>query len=344
MILCIYFGIPRRPAPGPTPSWRGFAYFSSSLALLYGALDQGERLYWLNSGVIVAMLAGGLFLLIATCVRRIWQPNPTLNLSFLNTRNTIILSLSIFVFKFVHLAVLILVPGFLGNIQQYRSLETGHALAWVAVPMLAVVWLVAAVVIHTNSRLTLTLGLTVASVACWVCSRVDSAWAGNNFEVIELVLALGLASSYVGLVSSIVLEGLEGGALKSAANAATFSGLMHFIRVFGGEVGVAFMTRVITIREEFHSNMLGLNVQLGNWITDDRIRGLTARFLPVSAGADEAQFRALDVLSRQVKAQAYTLSVADGFIVIGWMVVIYLVMMLFLKPAHISYKDLRKMQ
>src|SRR6202043_551772 len=187
-------------------------------------------------------------------------------------------------------------------------------------------------------------GLTVASVACWVCSRVDSAWAGNNFEIIELVLALGLASSYVGLVSSIVFEGLEGGALKSAANAATFSGLMHFIRVFGGEVGVAFMTRVITIREEFHSNMLGLNVQLGNWITDDRIHGLTARFLPVSAGADEAQFRAIDVLSRQVKAQAYTLSIADGFIVIGWMVVIYLVMMLFLKPAHISYRDLRNMQ
>jgi DHA2 family multidrug resistance protein len=344
MILCIYFGIPRRPAPGPTPSWRGFAYFSSSLALLYGALDQGERLYWLNSGVIVAMLAGGLFLLVATCVRRIRQPNPTLSLSFLNTRNTIILSLSIFVFKFVHLAVLILVPGFLGNIQQYRPLETGHALAWVAVPMFAVVWLVAAVVIHTNSRLTLTLGLTVASVACWICSRVDSAWAGNNFEVIELLLALGLASSYVGLVSSIVLEGLEGGALKSAANAATFSGLMHFIRVFGGEVGVAFMTRVITIREEFHSNLLGLNVQLGNWLTDDRIRGLTARFLPVSGGADEAQIRAIDVLSRQVKAQAYTLSIADGFIVIGWMVVAYLTLMLFLRPGRISYQDLRKMQ
>jgi DHA2 family multidrug resistance protein len=344
MMLCVYFGIPRRPVPGPTPSWRGFAYFSSSLALLYGALDQGERLYWLNSGVIVAMLAGGLFLLIATCVRRIRQPNPTLNLSFLNTRNTIILGLSIFVFKFVHLAALILVPGFLGNIHQYRPLETGHALAWVALPMLGVVWLMVAVVIHTNSRLTLTLGLTVAAVACWICSRVDSAWAGTNFEVIELLLTLGLAASYVGLVSSIVLEGLEGGALKSAANAATFSGLMHFIRLFGGEVGVAFMTRVITVREEFHSNMLGLNVQLGNWVTDDRIRDLTAGFLPGSAGADVAQFRAIEVLSRQVKAQAYTLSIADGFIVIGWMVVIYLVMMLFLKPAQISYRDLRKMQ
>ena len=82
MMLCIYFGIPRRLPSGPVPSWRGFAYFSASLALIYGALDQGERLDWLNSGVIVAMLAGGVFLFIATCIRRIEQPNPTLSLSF----------------------------------------------------------------------------------------------------------------------------------------------------------------------------------------------------------------------------------------------------------------------
>ncbi len=114
----------------------------------------------MNSGVIVAMFAAGIFLLGAALVRRIVQPNPTLNLSFLNRRNTIILALSIFVFKFVHLATIVLVPGFLGNIQQYRPLETGQALAWVAVPMFAVVWLVAVMVIYTNSRLTLTLGLT----------------------------------------------------------------------------------------------------------------------------------------------------------------------------------------
>ena len=116
---------------------------ASASALLYGALDQGERLDWLNSGVIVAMLAGGVFLLAAALVRRMLQPNPTLNLSFLNRRNTIILALSIFVFKFTHLATIVLIPGFLGNIQQYRPLQTGHALAWVAVPMFAVVWLVA---------------------------------------------------------------------------------------------------------------------------------------------------------------------------------------------------------
>jgi MFS transporter, DHA2 family, multidrug resistance protein len=343
MMVCIYFGIPRRAPSGPVPSWRGFAYFSASLALIYGALDQGERLDWLNSGVIVAMLAGGIFLFIATCIRRIEQPNPTLSLAFLNRRNTIILALSIFVFKFVHLSALVLVPGFLNTIQGYRPLETGRALAWVAIPMFVMVWLVAWLAIYTNSRLTLALGLTLVAVAAWLCSRVDTEWAANNFEPVELLLALGLACSYVGLVSSIVLEGLESGALTSVAFAATFSGFMHFIRLFGGQVGTSVMTRIITVRERFHDNALGLHVQAGNWLTDDRVRALSAGLSSPSTGPDEAQSRAIDILGAQVRAQAYTMAISDGFVVIGWMVVVYLLLLLFLKRPKFSYQDLRKM-
>ena len=344
MIACIYHGIPRRPAVDSGPSWRGFAYFSVGLALIYGVLDQGERLYWLNSGVIVAMFAGGVFLILAGAVRRLLQPNPTLKLSFLNRRNIFILSLSIFTFKFVHLSTIVLVPGFLGNIQEYRPLDTGRALAWVATPMFLVVWLVVLVVVQTTSRLTLAFGLTVVAVCCWFCARVDSSWAGNNFEVVELVLAAGFACTYVGLVSSIVLEGLEAGALTSVAAAATFSGLMHFIRLFGGEVGSSVMSHFVSAREKFHSNLLGLHVQAGSWITDERIRTLTAGLFSGSSGTQEAQDRAIGVLSEQVRAQAYTMAVSDGFILMGWIVVAYLLLMLFLRPAHISYKDLRKMQ
>jgi MFS transporter, DHA2 family, multidrug resistance protein len=344
MMLCIYFGIPPRPAAGLRPSWRGFAYFSVGISLVYGALDQGERLYWLNSGVIVAMFIAGAFLLGAALVRRILLPNPTVNLAFLNRRNIIILALSIFMFKFVHLATVVLVPGFLGTIPQYRPLETGHALAWVALPMFAVVWLVAAVVIHTNSRLTLALGLTIVAICCWICAHVDTSWAGNSFEAVELVLACGFACSYVGLVSSIVLEALESGALSSAANVATFSGLMHFIRLFGGQVGVSVMTHFTSVREKFHSNLLGLNVQAGDWLTDERVRMLTGGLLSGSTGPEEAQNRAVDILGQQVRAQAYTMAISDGFNLICWMVVGYLSLMLFLRPNKFSFNDLRKMK
>jgi MFS transporter, DHA2 family, multidrug resistance protein len=344
MMLCVYFGIPRQLLPaGPRLNWRGFAYFSLGLSLLYAALDQGERLDWFNSGVIVALLAAGIFLLAAAWVRRIVDPNPTLVLSFLKRRNIIILALSIFVFKFVHLATVVLVPGFLANIQGYRPTEVGQALAWVALPMFAVVWLVAVMVVHTNSRLILTVGLTVVAVACWIYSHLDSSWAGKSFEVIELLLSAGLACTYIGLVSSIVLEGLEAGALTNAAYAATFSGFMHFIRIFGGQVGTAAMTRFISLREKFHSNLLGLHVQSGAWLTDERLRALSAGLRPESAGPEDAHNSALEILSRQVRAQAYTMAVADGFILIGWTAAAYLLLMVFLRPGKFSYKDLRKM-
>jgi len=311
--------------------------------LLYGALDQGERLDWLHSGVIVAMLVAGLFLLAAAYVRRMVQPNPTVNLSFLNARNIIILALSIFVFKFGHLASTTLIPAFLGNIHQYRAVETGQALAWVAVPQFAVVWLVALMVIHVSSRLVLAAGLTIVAASCWICSQVDGSWAGNSFEAVELLLAIGLACTYIGLVSNIVLVALEKGALKSAANAATFSGFMHTVRIFGGQVGVAIMTRFVSVREQFHSNMLGLNVQAGGWLTDERLRMLTGGLLPGSIGFDEAQARAVGLLSQQVRGQAYTLATVDGFVLIAWVMLGFLLMMLFLQPDTISYNDLRKM-
>ena len=343
MMLFVYFGIPRRAPEDAGPSWRGLAYFSAGLALLYAAMDQGERLDWLHSGVITGMVVAGVFLRLAAVVRRVVQPNHVVNLSFLNRRNTIILSLSIFFFKFSHLATVMLIPNFLGSVAAYKPLQTGTALAWVAIPMFAVVWLVALLVLHANSRATLTFGFAVAALASWRYAHLDPSWAGASFEMVELVLAAGFACTYIGLVANIVLEGLEAGALSSAVNAATFSGLMHFIRLFGGQVGVALMTRVLTVRQRFHSNLLGLHVSAGNWITNERLQALTAGMFPKSTGTDEAQMRAIGILSAQVRAQAYTMATSDGFVLVGWMVISFLLLMALLRRPRFSFQDLRKM-
>src|SRR6202023_4434490 len=121
----------------------------------------------------------------------------------------------------------------------------------------------------------------------------------TSFEIAEVLLATGFACSYVGLVGSLVLQGMEAGALTSAANAATYSGFLHFIRLFGGQVGVAFMTHFISVREKFHSNLLGLHVQAGDWLTDERMRMLTGGLFSGSSGPEEAQNRAVGILSQQ---------------------------------------------
>jgi DHA2 family multidrug resistance protein len=344
MMVCVYFGMPRLPLKGKRVSWRGFAYLGLGLALLYGVMDQGERLDWLNSGVIVGMLAGAAFLVAAALFRRYLSPNPTLDLTLLAKHNVVVLGLSIFAFRFVMLAVVLLVPAYLATLQNYRPLETGHTLAWVALPLVALIWIIPTFVIYTHSKLILASGLTAVAVGCWLFSRLDSSWAGTSFEHIELLISCGLACSFIGLLGSIILAGFELGALTDLTLAATYSGYMHFIRLFGGETGASVMGHFISTREKYHSNLLGLHVQEGSWLTDERLRLLTAGVLPGSTGTDEATNRAVEILHKQVAGQAHTLAISDGFLLVGWVVVGYLLLMLFLKPFKYSYKDLRAMR
>ena len=121
MMVLIYFGIPWQPLPKPKegqpkPSWRGFLYASLGFALLYAALDQGQRLDWMHSGTIVALTVTGLFLLLVTVVRRMMMPNPLVNFKFLIRRNTLLLGVVLIFFRFVLLATVVVIPSYLGSV------------------------------------------------------------------------------------------------------------------------------------------------------------------------------------------------------------------------------------
>src|ERR1700722_7206815 len=116
------------------------------------------------------------------------------------------------------------------------------------------------------------------------------------------------------------------------------------MRTLGGQIGVAAMTRFIAVREQFHSNMLGLYIQRGSWLTDQRVRMLAGGVLPRSTDGLQAHHRAATILGLQVRAQAYTLATSDGFVLIVWVVIVYLLLMLLLKPGKITFSDLSKMK
>ena len=62
MAACLKFGTPvdpTAPVVRPKPDWFGLATGGLGLALIYAALDQGNRLDWLNSGLVWGLLASG---------------------------------------------------------------------------------------------------------------------------------------------------------------------------------------------------------------------------------------------------------------------------------------------
>src|SRR5258706_665954 len=139
MMVCIYLSLPNPPprsGPKPILSWRGFLYGSLALSLIFAALDQGERLNWLHSGVFVGLLVTAGFLLVVTAIRRWVSPNPMVNPIFLVNRNTALICACLFCFRFVLLAIALLLPAVLAVTQNYRPLETGRVLLWLIAPLI----------------------------------------------------------------------------------------------------------------------------------------------------------------------------------------------------------------
>jgi MFS transporter, DHA2 family, multidrug resistance protein len=340
MMLCIHRAVPNpppRPGPKPSLSWRGFLYASLGVSLLYGVLDQGERLDWLNSGVIVGMLASGIFLILASVIRRWASPNPLVNLPFLAHRNTLILAASLFSFRFVLLAIAFLIPSFLGAIQNYRALETGKVMTWVALPQLVMGFLTARLMKRVDGRLILALGFTTVALACLMNAQLTTAWASGNFWASQLVMAVGLSFAFVGMVGMFVQQAIDTGAISRPFDVLTYSSFIHMVRLFGGELGTATMQRLVAVREQFHSNVIGLHVEAGAWLTDERLRMLTGGMTPGSSGQEEAQRRAVTLLGGQVRQQAYALAIADGFITIAWVAVGIIVLIALMRKMKIFF-------
>ena len=343
MIALVHFGIPWQPLPKPqpghpTPNWRGFLYASLGAALLYTALDQGQRLDWYHSPLILGLVAAGALLILTAIVRHFLLPNPLINFRFLMRRNTLLLAPILISFRFIMLATVVSIPSFLGSVRGFLPLQEAPVLAWVALPQFVLGIAAMALMRRIDPRLILTAGFGLVGVACLLDARVTSVWAGPNFGFPQAVMAIGLALAFNSMVGSIILELLDTGALKRPVDVLTFAGFFQVTRLFGGEMGSTFMGHFIAIREQFHSNMLGLNVQMGNTLTDSRLLGLQHAFASHSTGLTAAG-RAAEALGLQVRQQAFTLAISDSFLLLATCCVACLVVVAFMSTVPTQYRQ-----
>ena len=108
------------------------------------------------------------------------------------------------------------------------------------------------------------------------------------------------------------------------------------------KLGVAFMQHFIAIREQFHSNILGLGVHLGDPATRQRLLGLSAAMLDHSSGLTAATGRAAEILGLQVKQQAFTLAITDSFMLVACSVVCCLIVIACMAPVPTQYRQIVK--
>jgi len=347
MMLCIYLGIPKSPAAkehGEAPSFAGFLYASAGFALVLAACEQGERLDWWHSGVFTALFASGSFLLLCALVRRVRGANPLVDMPYLRQWNTILLGTGLFFFRFFLVTTIILVPQALA-IHGFEPDQIGPAVVWTAASFVPLAFLAGYLLLsNLDPRLLLASGFAAMAVASLLNAEITSAWAAANFYRTEFLMGFGQCFAFIGLVAAIILQGLFSGGLAKPQRILTFSAYFHTIRLFGGTLGAVLMGRFIAEREKFHSNVLGLHVQHGSWITEGNVRQMTAGLYAKSSGLVDAAGRAVDVVGGRLRLQAYTLSLIDGFYLVAWVSVIALVLVALLREPPLRYGDLSGIQ
>jgi len=347
MAACIYYGIRQTPRPQSKkepPSFAGFLYLSVGFALLYTALDQGERLDWWRSGLFNGLAAGSAVFLLFALFERLQRPNFLVELPYLRNWNTILLGFALFSFRFVLLATIIIIPISL-SVRGLDAEQYGPAVFWTAAFEIALAF-VGALLLYKgiDSRLLMAIGFAMIAFACVINSNFTTAWAPESYFRSELLMAIGQSFAMLGLVSSLILQAAFSGALQSPQRALTFSAFFHTVRLLGGEAGVAWMGRFIADREKLHSNLLGLHVQSGTWLTDGILHAFVAGLAGRSSGTAVAIGRGLGVIDSKLRLQAYSLTLLDCFQLLIWACVAMLFVTAFLRKSPMNFSELPELQ
>ena len=347
MMACIYFGIPPSPKPETKkqpPNFVGFLFLSAGFALLFAALDQGQRLDWWRSGTFTALFVSGMFLLLCSLFRRLRSPNFLVDLPYLREWNTMLLAVALFAFRFVLLATIIIIPQSL-SVRGLDAHEYGSSVLFTAVFELFLAFIGALLLSKGfDPRLLMATGFAAIAFACLINANFTSAWAPENYFPSELLMGVGQSFAIVGLVAALVQQAAFSGGLSAPQRALTFAAFYHTVRLLGGQVGVAYMGHFISNREKLHSNLLGLHVQSGSWVTDQSLHQLAAGLSAKSSGLMDATGRAAEIIGSRLRLQAYSLTFIDAFHLVAWACVAILLLTAVLRKAPMNFAQIPLLQ
>ncbi|TDN59281.1 MFS transporter [Paraburkholderia sp. BL10I2N1] len=252
--VAIQQGLPRDPYKLErfrSFNWRGFILGYLAIAMLVIGLLQGDRLDWLDSPFICAMLYGGALLLVAFLVNEWFHPLPFFKLQLLARRNLAHGLLTLVGAVTLLVGVAAIPSQYLAQIHAYRPLQTTPLSLLVALPLLITLPATAAVLNlrQVDHRWVMAIGLCLMATTCFLGSFVTSEWVRENFYWLQSLQIVAQPMVIMG-----ILMGVTTGLPPTEGPFA--SAMFNTVKSFIGAAATGLLEGLGTAREHFHSSML----------------------------------------------------------------------------------------
>jgi DHA2 family multidrug resistance protein len=304
----VYLGTPAEPVNRSLlkdADWGGMLLLGASVSMIYAGLDQGNRLDWLQSGTVMALLLGGAALLVLFVVNELIVRQPWAHVNVLFSRNIGLALVVILLYTLTGLSNSSLVPNFLAAVAQLRPEQSGRLLLTYGVLPMAVlfplsIWLLRRI----DMRIVLAIGLSAFAAAALLGTQITNAWRLGDFVPVVLLQCVGQTFTLL----PIILIALSN---SDPTRATAFAAYIQIMRLGGAEIGIALMGTWLRVREQLHSNLIGLHVTSAKDQVHDLLAKLSVYFSDFSSG--KALGRSVGTLAGIVQREANVLAYIDGF-------------------------------
>ncbi len=316
-----------------TADWGGMLLLGSSMAMLYVALDQGNRLDWLQSGIVTSLLVGGAILAIGFFINESVVKVPWAHASVILSRNIGFGYAVILAFTLSSSGGSIVIPSFLQNVVGLRPIAiSGLYVVGAVIPVFGFITLAVYLQRRVDSRLCILLGFVAMAFGSLIGSRLTVEWSPWSFLPVVLLFTAGQSFTFFSTVVYLLAN-------SDPKRATAASAYIQVIRLGSVELAVSVLSTWLRRREQFHSNVLDGSIAASS----HELHGIVAKLETLFGTSPRAGLEALSVVTTQVRGQAYVLAYADGFVlsfcfaVIGILLVVFMGAMPF-GPLHPDFQ------
>lgn len=291
----------------------GLLALSLGLAALVTALDQGNRLDWFGSGLIVGMLAAAGFLLGIYLIHALRHNDPVVSPRLLARDNIGLSLLIMFAMRIGLMTTAFLVPQYLMRVQGYRALESGEVFWIAALPQIVLTPLVAWLIYRIDPRNLLAFGLLLFGTGTLMLTDLTSQWIGAQLLPGLLLQSIAAPFAAVTLMALITEE-------ITVREIPWIASLVHITRTVGSAVGLALVATFTRKQEQLHSAPIGQHIESGQVAVQARLDASAAALQAQGVDPAAASAKATAMLAGVVQREAFVLPYADMFLVLGVMI------------------------
>jgi DHA2 family multidrug resistance protein len=313
--VCVWWGLPQEEPRYDRLrrfDWLGFLFVATGWGSLTIVFEQGDRLDWWHSPLIVILTGLACVSLPALIVSERFAAVPLMKFSLLARRNLLYPVIGLIVFLVLALTASSVPLQFLMQVQGYKPIQAQAVTLVVALPQIVLLPLTAWLLDHrrVDARWVNAAGYGLILVACFGAAHVTSSWNRDQFYLWQIFQSVGFAF----VVMPILMIATNA---LSADEGPYGSALVNTPRAVAEGIGVWSLQLIARWRGTLHRE------RIVDLIGQNRLTLEQLGLLP--AGQPRSPDPALAAVNAEVMRQTATLTTIDDYVLLGSLAVVLLI-------------------